>query len=69
VRPAPARAQLGTGVDDGPRGPRHRAAIGAATPAGRPSGELEPTLAEVSERLRDIERRLSRIEAELGALR
>jgi uncharacterized protein YceH (UPF0502 family) len=51
--------QLGAGDDDGWREVRRRS---SGTP-------LEPSLSEVADRLGDIERRLARIEAELGALR
>jgi hypothetical protein len=58
VRAVPP-AQLASGGDAGWRdGPRHER-----------RGLSEPTLSEVAERLGDIERRLARIEAELGALR
>jgi uncharacterized protein len=67
VRSPPA-PQLGVGDDD------HRHDRGAAPAAPERPGRLETPysaadLEDVADRLRDIERRLARIEAELGALR
>ena len=64
VRPVrPVQAQLPPVGDDGWRSARHLSESpgGPAVPG--------PALAEVADRLADIERRLTRIEAELGALR
>jgi uncharacterized protein len=62
VRPVrPVQAQLPSGGDDGWRSAR---LVSEST--GASSG---PGLSELAERLADIERRLTRIEAELGALR
>jgi hypothetical protein len=61
--------QLTSGADGGGREPRH---LSAGEPRARPVApgrRPEPGLAEVAERLGDIERRLARIEVELGALR
>jgi hypothetical protein len=65
----PFAAQLALGHDDRRREPR-----GLAPADGRDGGAVPPAASaagvdELAERLSDIERRLARIEAELGALR
>jgi uncharacterized protein YceH (UPF0502 family) len=60
-RVRPVQAQLPPVGDDGWRSARHL----SESPAGSPGAGL----AELADRLADIERRLTRIEAELGALR
>jgi uncharacterized protein len=64
-----APPQLTSGADPGRREPRHLAAGDQRARPAVPGRPAQPGLAEVAERLGDIERRLSRIEAELGALR
>jgi hypothetical protein len=59
--------QLTSGADAGGREPRHL--LAGEHRARPPAPGRQPGLAEVAERLGDIERRLARIEAELGALR
>jgi uncharacterized protein YceH (UPF0502 family) len=67
VRPV-TPPQLTSRADAGGREPRHLSAVEhRVRPA--PGRRPEPGLADVAERLGDIERRLARIEAELGALR
>jgi uncharacterized protein len=64
-----APPQLTSGGDAGGREPRHVSAGGHRVRPTAPGRQSEPGLAEVAGRLGDIERRLARIEAELGALR
>jgi uncharacterized protein YceH (UPF0502 family) len=64
-----APGALTSGAEAGRPEPRHLAAGDHEARAAAPGPPARPGLAELAERLGDIERRLARIEAELGALR